>query len=34
MDIKTKIGKKLYSHKHCPWVYYTLIAYGHHSPAD
>jgi len=34
MDQKTKIGKKLYSHKCCPWAYYTLFTYGHHSPAD
>jgi len=26
--------QKLYSHKRCPWVYYTLFIYGHHSPAD
>ena len=33
MDKKTKIGKKLYFHKCCPWVYYTLFIYGHHLPA-
>jgi len=32
--MKNWIGKKLYSYKHCPWVYFTAIIFGCNSPTD